>query len=103
MRRAHAGPIQEHLQAIGRRIGDGVAECWRIAKQGDQLDGAIRSLNEQQIYQELLEVQDERRKSQGNAQADSALARTQAAIEAQLASGAACGPWPTTPATGCGC
>src|SRR4051794_24790521 len=87
VRRAHPGPIQEHLQAIGRRIGDGVAECWRIARQGDQLDGAIRSLNEQEIYQELLEVQDERRKTQGNAQADSPLARTQAAIEAQLASG----------------
>src|SRR4051794_37159225 len=85
--RAHARPIQEHLQAIGRRIGDGVAECWRIARQGDQLDSAIRSLNEQEIYQELLEVQDERRKTQGNASADSALARTQAAIEAQLASG----------------
>jgi hypothetical protein len=85
--RARSGPIQERLQAIGRRIGDGVAECWRIAKQGDQLDGAIRSLNEQEIYQELLEVQEERRRNAGNEQADSALARTQAAIEAQLASG----------------
>jgi hypothetical protein len=87
VRRARSGPIQERLQAIGRRIGDGVAECWRIACQGDQLDEAIRSLNEQDVYQELLEVQEERRRNRGNEAADSSLARTQAAIEAQLASG----------------
>ena len=87
VRRARSGPIQERLEAIGRRIGDGVAECWRIACQGDQLDAAIRSLNEQEIYQELLEVRDERQRTRGNEQADSALARTQAAIEAQLESG----------------
>jgi hypothetical protein len=85
--RARSGPIQERLQASGRRIGDGVSECWRIARQGDQLDHAIRSLNEQEIYQELLDVQEERRRNRGNEQAESSLARTQAAIEAQLASG----------------
>ncbi|HUP84257.1 MAG TPA: hypothetical protein VM143_01195 [Acidimicrobiales bacterium] len=85
--RARSGPIQERLQEIGRRIGDGVSECWRIAKQGDALDGAIRSLNEQEIYQELLEVQDERRRLRDNESAQSSLARTQTAIEAQLASG----------------
>lgn len=85
--RARSGPIQERLQEVGRRIGDGVSECWRIAKQGDALDDAIRSLNEQEIYQELLEVQEERRRSPDDAAAQSSLARTQSAIEAQLASG----------------
>jgi hypothetical protein len=85
--RARSGPIQERLQEIGRRIGDGVSECWRIAKQGDALDGAIRSLNEQEIYQELLEVQEERRRVHDDESAQSSLARTQTAIEAQLASG----------------
>ena len=85
--RARSGPIQERLEAIGRRIGDGVSECWRIARQGDALDGALRSLNEQEIYAELLEVQEERRRLRGNEQAEASLARTQTAIEAQLASG----------------
>ena len=85
--RARSGPIQERLEAIGRRIGDGVSECWRIARQGDALDGALRSLNEQEIHAELLEVQEERRRVRGNDQAESSLARTQTAIEAQLASG----------------
>ena len=85
--RARSGPIQERLREIGARIGDGVSECWRIAKQGDALDDAIRSLNEQETYQELLEVQEERRRCPDDETAQSALARTQAAIEAQLASG----------------
>jgi hypothetical protein len=85
--RARSGPIQDRLQEIGRRIGDGVSECWRIAKQGNALDDAIRSLNEQEIYQELLEVQEERRRAEGDEAAQSSLARTQTAIEAQLASG----------------
>jgi hypothetical protein len=85
--RARSGPIQERLLEVGRRIGDGVSECWRIAKQGNALDDAIRSLNEQEIYQELLEVQEERRRCPDDPAAQSSLARTQTAIEAQLASG----------------
>jgi hypothetical protein len=84
--RARSGPIQERLQAIGRRIGDGVSECWRIAQQGDALDGAIRSLNEQEIHAELMEVHEEQQRTRGNAQAQQSLARTRAAVEAQLAS-----------------
>lgn len=84
--RARSGPIQERLQAISRRIGDGVAECWRIAQQGDALDGAIRSLDEQETYRELLEVRGERERVRGNASAEASLARTEAALESQLAS-----------------
>jgi hypothetical protein len=86
--RSRSGPIQERLQSIGRRIGDGVSECWRIARQGDALDGALRSLDVQGIQRELAEVQEERRSgpSRGDANAEAALARTQAAIESQLAS-----------------
>jgi hypothetical protein len=84
--RSRPGPIQERLQAIGRRIGDGVSECWRIARQGDTLDGALRSLDERSIRAELAEVQEERRRTRGNDAAEASLARTQAAVEAQLAS-----------------
>ncbi|MBW3614925.1 MAG: hypothetical protein KY439_06385 [Actinobacteria bacterium] len=86
VRRSRPGPVQERLQAIGRRIGDGVAECWRIACQGDSLVGALRSLDEPGIRRELAEVQDERRRARRNEAAAASLARTQAAIEAQLAS-----------------
>ncbi len=85
--RARSGPVQARLQAVGRRIGDGVSECWRIARQGDSLDDALRHLDEQHVYNELLEVQDERRRTSGNASAEQSLGRTQAALEAQLASG----------------
>ena len=84
--RARSGPIQERLQAIGRRIGDGVDECWRIAQQGDALDEALRSLQEQEIHAELVEIHEEQRRSAGNPQAQQSLARTRAAVEAQLAS-----------------
>lgn len=86
VRRSRAGPVQERLQAIGRRIGDGVSECWRIACQGNALVGALRTLDEQGIRRELAEVQDERRRARGNEAAAASLARTQTAIEAQLAS-----------------
>ncbi len=84
--RARSGPVQERLQEIGRRIGDGVGECWRIAQQGDVLDGAIHSLNEQEIHAELLEVHEEQVRLRGNESAQASLARTRAAVEAQLAS-----------------
>jgi hypothetical protein len=84
--RARSGPIQERLQAIGRRIGDGVSECWRIAQQGDALDGAIRSLDEREIHAQLMEVHEEQQRTRGNDQAQASLARTRAAVEAQLAS-----------------
>lgn len=86
--RSRSGPIQERLQLIGRRIGEGVTECWRIARQGDALDGALRSLDEAGIRRELAEVQEERRSHEvrNDPNAEAALARTQAAIESQLAS-----------------
>jgi hypothetical protein len=74
---------------IGARIGDGVSECWSIARQGDALDAALKSLDVQGIERELAQVQEERRSGSGSgagAEAEASLARTQAAIESQLAS-----------------
>lgn len=85
--RARSGPIQERLITVGGRLGDAVSECWRIAQQGDALDDAIRSLDEQSTYQELLEVREEQVRAKGNAGAEASLARTQAALESQLAAG----------------
>lgn len=84
--RARSGPIRERLGEIERRIGDGVQEAWRIAQQGDALDAALRSLDEHAIHAELVEVHEEQQRNRGNEAASAALARTRAAIEAQLAS-----------------
>jgi hypothetical protein len=84
--RCRPGPVRERLQSIGDRVADAVNECWRIARQGDQLDGALRALDVRTIQTELAQVQEERRRVQGNDSADAALYRTQQAVEAQLAS-----------------
>jgi hypothetical protein len=80
------GPVQERLALVGRRIGDGVTECWRIARQGNALEKALRQLDVEGIRRELAEVAEERRRQRGNEAAQAALARTQAAVESQLAS-----------------
>lgn len=85
--RARSGPIQERLSTVGSRLDDAVSECWRIAQQGDALDDAIRSLDEQETYDELLEVRAEQERVRGNAGAEASLARTSAALESQLAAG----------------
>jgi hypothetical protein len=84
--RCRPGPVRERLQSIGDRVADAVTECWRIARQGDQLDAALRALDVGSVQAELAQVQDERRRVQGNAAADAPLYRTQQAVEAQLAS-----------------
>jgi chromosome segregation ATPase len=75
------GPIKERLQAIGRRIADGVTECWRIAKQGDVLQRALHSLNHDEIEAELSEVNAELREARGTRH--DSLMRTRDALVAQ--------------------
>ena len=83
VRRTRSGPLQERLRSIDARVGDAVRECWRIARGGDQLDAALRSLDAAAIQRELREVMEERRRARGAS--SSALERTQQSLEAQLA------------------
>jgi hypothetical protein len=39
------GPLRERLEGIGRRIDEGVKECWRVAQQGDALQDAVSALD----------------------------------------------------------
>ena len=39
-----AGPLQERLAQIGARLDDGLAECWRIARRGQELEDALAQL-----------------------------------------------------------
>jgi hypothetical protein len=50
---AAAGPLRDRLAEIGSRIDDGVQECWRIAKRGDDLDEALHHLEADQAMREL--------------------------------------------------
>lgn len=86
VRRARSGPVRERLGAIGERMGDAVQECWRIACQGDQLDGALRTLDVRSIRLELDEIREERERQRGDRNATQALERAEKAVEAQLES-----------------
>ena len=84
--RTRPGPLQERLGDIGRRISDGVRECWRIACRGDALQGALQQLDVESIHRELEELDDERRRRGLRADRRASLDRTYAAVESQLAS-----------------
>lgn len=45
-----AGPLRERLDSMGTRVADAVAECWRIANRGQQLEAALGRLDP---YREL--------------------------------------------------
>lgn len=38
------GPLRDRLEEIGRRVDQGVRECWRVAQRGDALDDAVAAL-----------------------------------------------------------
>jgi hypothetical protein len=66
---AKAGPLRERLVEIGDRIADGVEECWRIAKRGDDLDEAISHLETPQAIRELREAERDPRALPGTVEA----------------------------------
>lgn len=51
------GPLQERLVDIGNRIGAGVDECWRIARQGHQLSQGLRTLRIGGIRRDLASAE----------------------------------------------
>ena len=83
-KRAREGPVRERLMTVASRIDDAVRECWRIARHGDQLHAALRSLDVAGVRRDLEEVHEQRRLQRGHPEADAALFRAQQAIESQL-------------------
>lgn len=75
------GPLKERLGTIGRRIADGVQECWRIARQGDVLQSALQQLNRDEVEADLARVDDQIHSADG-ARRES-LTRTREALVAQ--------------------
>lgn len=81
VRRCQDGPLKERLGAIGRRIADGVQECWRIARQGDNLHDAIKTIDRAEIESDLAKVDHEL--ADAAASRRESLARTREALLAQ--------------------
>jgi hypothetical protein len=77
------GPLRDHLSTVGERIQEGVDECWRIASRGDDIDGALSSLDTTEAQKELAQLQ-RARHPDGPAGDDDD--RTIQSLQAQLAS-----------------
>jgi BMFP domain-containing protein YqiC len=76
------GPIRDRLAGLSDRLDEGIADCWRIASRGDDIDGALKHLNPTEAQLELAEA---RRQITARG-ATPALESTVASLEAQLAS-----------------
>lgn len=70
--RMREGPLRERLGDVGRRIEEGVLECWRIAQQGDDLDAALGQLDTVSVRRELEGATGEETKAALQAQLDAA-------------------------------
>lgn len=78
-----AGPLRERLEALSGRLDDGIDESWRIARRGQELDGAVARIDTASAQAELAEL----KQSVGRRQPSASEAGTAQSLEAQLASG----------------
>jgi len=81
VRRAREGPLRDALADTQHRLEAGVEECWRIAKSGQTLAEAFRSIDTIGAQRTLDSVM-----SDGRLADDPTKAATIAALEAQLSS-----------------
>lgn len=79
---ARSGPLRDRLTEIGRRVEEGVQECWRIAKRGDLLEDGLRTLDVAGTQRELQAAEAERARTGGSPTLDRALE----SLRAQLSS-----------------
>lgn len=82
--RARPGPLRDRLADVGRQLDQAVTECWRIARQGDALDGALGQLDAGAIRAELEELRRERAGASDRSRAS--LDRAEEAVRSQMAS-----------------
>jgi hypothetical protein len=84
--RMRPGPLQDRLRSVGSRLSDGVNECWEIACQGNELQGAYEQLDVAAIEQELRQLETEKKQGHGDADHVAAMDRAIDAVKAQLSS-----------------
>ena len=77
-----AGPIRDRLDGIVGKLDQALAECWAIARRGDEIDGAIKRLDPTALRSKLDTL---RTKAQDGIPSDD-LAAAITSVEGQLAS-----------------
>jgi hypothetical protein len=80
-----AGPLRQHLLAMGERLDAGIDECWVIAERGAVLNEAITHLGEGEIVRRLSIVQTQLRYADPSGPTTPDLHRTVTSMRAQLA------------------
>jgi hypothetical protein len=80
-RTTRPGPLRDRLDDIGRRVGQAVDECGRIATSGNAIDGALRALDLTGIRSQLARLQ-----AGGGDEHVDHVEQARAALLAQLAS-----------------
>lgn len=78
--RTTPGPLRDRLGLIGERVGEGVEECWRIARQGDVLVGALDQVDVADARRQLEAL----RSGFGRSEPGSSRQRTEQALQAQI-------------------
>lgn len=77
-----AGPLRDSMTAMAAQLDDAVAECWRVAKQGQVVADARQRINDREANWELQQAH--YAVGEGG-QPNQTQARTIAALESQLA------------------
>jgi len=78
---ARAGPLRDRLQSIVDRLDQAIAESWRIARRGDEIDSVVRNLDPTRLRSRLDTLQ-----TQSAAEPSENLTAAIASVESQLAS-----------------
>jgi hypothetical protein len=83
IRAARSGPLRDRLREIGDRVGVGVDEAWRVARQGQVLVDARKRIDTAEAHRDLAELAE---RAGDPAPVGSAVEQTAASLQAQLAS-----------------
>lgn len=78
------GPLKDELATVAAQIDDAIAECWRIAQQGQLVADARLRINDREVNWELQQARHAVQRSQPS----ETQSRTIAALESQLATAA---------------
>lgn len=79
-----AGPLRDEMATMADQLNEAVAECWRVAKQGQVVADARRRINDREVNSEYQQAVHSVR----SAQPTETQARTLLALESQLATAA---------------
>ncbi len=69
IRAAQPGPLRDRLEEIGRNLEVGLADCWAIAREGDQIDSTIARLRPTETATTLQRLRTEQQESPSDTRA----------------------------------